>query len=180
MFNWTKAIHLVRGLPGEGKSTLALKLMNGDFNRVVENDDFWMVPKDRSVPHHIKGRGPYLHRENLSAYEYRYQLSMTHLAANWCGAEVFRRLRIFDSIAVANTFVKREHIVMYVDEARKHQIRVILHRPETAWSGNSVACSAKSIHNVPLDRVEKMKDQWEEMTQAEVDILLNLPMEMRK
>ena len=44
MFGWTKTILIVRGLPGAGKSTLALKLVGGNKLQMVENDDYWIMP----------------------------------------------------------------------------------------------------------------------------------------
>ena len=42
IFNWEKTIYLIRGIPGSGKTTLALKLMNGNNDQVIENDHFWI------------------------------------------------------------------------------------------------------------------------------------------
>lgn len=182
MYNWTKNLHIVRGLPGEGKSTLALALVGSDRRRLVENDDYWFVPNSSYTPHQHQHHGPYIHATppHEVDFEYSYDINITHLAANWCGAEAFRRLRIFDTVAVANTFIKRQHIIGYLDEARKLQIRVILHRPKTRWTGNTEKCFEKNIHNVPLIAIQRMQDQWEEMSQDEVDIFINLPSELRE
>jgi hypothetical protein len=182
MFNWSKHLHIIRGLPGEGKSTLALTFVGGDRRRVVENDDFWFVHTP-TCPDKNRIEGPYTHylTDNWASpdFSYKYDIELTHLAANWCGAETFRRLRIFDTVAVANTFVKRQHIIGYLDEARKLQVRVFLHRPQTKWVGNTSECFSKNIHNVPILAIQKMQEQWEDMTQDEVDILINLPSELR-
>mgnify|MGYP000243414625 CR=1 FL=1 len=190
--NWKKTLHLVRGLPGEGKSTLALTLVNGDRRKVVENDDYWYVPtnKDRIIGEVNNNAiyaddatdGPYIHERNnwnKERFEYKYDIALTHLAANWCGAEAFRRLRIWDTIAVPNTFMKREHLIGYIDQARKLQIQVKIHRPTNSWVNDSGECFKKNVHSVPMETIEKMKATWEDMTQQEVDILLNIPSELR-
>lgn len=150
LFNWTKTIHLVRGLPGEGKSTLALSLVGGNKEQVVENDDFWITPNNK----------------------YHYIQSMTHIAGTWAWAETFRRLRVYDEIAVANTFVKRQHIFGYVNEALVLGVNVKIHRPKTEWAGDANQCFLKNIHSVPMEVIERMKAQWEECTQEELDILM--------
>lgn len=178
LFNWTKTLHLVRGLPGEGKSTLALALVGGDDRKLVENDDFWFVPRTLSVAN-MAHKGPYERVDRPYAYAYDYSIELTHLAANWCGAEAFRRLRIFDEVAVANTFVRREYLMGYIEQARKVGVRVLIHRPQTAWVGDVTECDQKNVHAVPVQTIERMRDQWEDMTQQEVDVLLNLPSELR-
>lgn len=159
LFDWKKTIHLVRGLPGEGKSTLALKLVNGNKDQVVENDDYWMLP--------VTSPG-------AVSMEYKYERAMTHLAAFACCAEAFRRLRIYDTIAVANTFVRREFIYPWIEEARKLGVVVKLHRPTTPWVGDVDKCVNTNVHNVPYGTVLKMSDTWEDMTQEEVDVLLGI------
>ena len=181
MFNWTKELFIVRGLPGEGKSTLALKLVDGDRRRLVENDDYWFVPTQYTSEKmsYAAHQGPYLHQSHLDSFEYRYSRPLTHLAAQWCGAEAFRRLRLWDKVAVANVFARREHILGYLEEARKLQVRVSIHRPQTAWQGDIEQCHAKNIHGVPTDMLQKFKEQWEEMTQDEVDVWIGLPMDLQ-
>ncbi len=100
---WIKTLHIIRGLPGDGKSTLALQLVNGERARVVENDDFWFVPNplpfsaanlvvnskpftsnvsrvnDLYKNEHEDIQGPYLHYtpEYKVRYEYRYDVEIT-------------------------------------------------------------------------------------------------------
>lgn len=40
MYDWKKELILIRGLPGSGKSYMALELMLGNRQQVVENDDY--------------------------------------------------------------------------------------------------------------------------------------------
>jgi predicted kinase len=152
LFNWEKTLFICRGLPGSGKSTLALELVGGNKEQVVENDNYWII--DNS---------------------YIYAPEMTHLAGNWCAAEAFRRLRIFDKVAVANTFIQRKYILEYVEECRKLGINVELHEPNTPWKNDVSKCFQTNIHVVPLEVIERMAKQWEPITQAEIDIMLNKP-----
>lgn len=181
MFNWNKELLIVRGLPGSGKSTLALKLVDGDRRRVVENDDYWYMPTDYTLNKmgYAVHQGPYMHNTHIDTFEYRYSRSLTHFAAQWCGAEAFRRLRLWDKVAVANVFARREHVMGYLEEARKLQVRVSIHSPQTAWQEDVEQCHAKNIHGVPADVLQKFKEQWEEMTQDEVNVWIGLPLDLR-
>jgi hypothetical protein len=180
VFNWTKTLFLVRGLPGEGKSTLARQLV-GDKTplicrekahpQVVENDDYWMMPHD-DIEYDAPGAPP----TKITSYRYDYVPKMTHLAGWYCYAEAFRRLRLYDEVAVANTFVLRKYIFPYIEEARNLQVRVKIHRPSTPWVGSVDESFKRNIHAVPLDVITKMRGAWEELTQAEVDVLLGLPL----
>ena len=179
MFNWTKKIHLVRGIAGEGKSSLALDLVNGNMDQVVENDDYWLFPTDDSPLGYKEStkkswNWPIWFPQYSRKLEYRYEPKMTHLAGYWCGAEAFRRLRVYNTVAVANTFVKREHIFPYIEEARKLQILVEIHRPSTPWTGNIEECFKRNVHSVPKETIERMASQWEEITQEEINVLLEL------
>ena len=148
-YNWRKTLYIVRGLPGEGKSTLAKKLVGGNIEQVCENDNFWFIDG-----------------------EYNYDPDMTHIAGWWCWGEVFKKLRTYDKVAVANTFVQKKYIIGYIEECKKLEINVIITRPKNKWKGNTVECFAKNIHNVPLPIIMRMKDQYEEMTQEEVNKML--------
>lgn len=160
-FEWKKSMVLIRGLPGSGKSTLGRKILNSP-NKIstapssqVEADQFFEV------------RGGYL-----------WNASLRDLAHQWCLAEAFRRLLWHDRIVVANTFVKRWQMMLYIEQARKFRIRVHLLEPD----GNKlspIALSQRNVHSVPVEAIERMKTEWEDMTQEEVNILLGIPVNMR-
>lgn len=152
LFNWEKDIHIIRGLPGSGKSTLALKLVNDNRNQVVENDDFWL----------------------FGGISYQYEPQMTHIAGHWAWSETFRRLRVYNRIAVANTFIKREFVFSYVNEAVKLGINIHLHQPETAWKDNIDECFTKNVHGVPKEIIQKMKNNWETIEQSEIDDIITI------
>jgi hypothetical protein len=177
LFDWKKTIHLIRGLPGEGKSTLARKLVKSR-DQIIENDDFWLLPS-------VKEPISWIHLRNdaqlwsqadidgMGSLDYKYERTMTHIAGYWAWAETFRRIRYYDEVVVANTFVRREFIFSYINEALRLGINVKLHRPSSVWVGDAIKCFEKSVHGVPLETVERMKSEWEECTQDEIDALIN-------
>tara|TARA_B100000614_G_scaffold262909_1_gene300520 strand:+ start:88381 stop:88959 length:579 start_codon:yes stop_codon:yes gene_type:complete len=160
-FAWERELVLIRGLPGSGKSTEANRLVgHSDFlswhsHQIVEADLFAMVDG-----------------------QYRFSVPLLPLAHSWCLAEAIRRLRMFDRVAVANTFVKLEHVVPYLLWARKIRARVWLVEPQ----GNSLTAAElaeRNVHEVPEDRIAEMKDQWEPISQAFVDEFIGLPEDLR-
>lgn len=163
-YGWKKEMVLIRGLPGSGKSTLGEKIVGKSYvkgvthyepRQVVEADEFFMVNA-----------------------KYQWTGALCELAHQWCLAECFRRFLWHDRIAVANTFIKRWQLLPYIEQARKFQVRVWLLEPE----GNrlpQVELARRNVHGVPVERIEQMMLEWEEMTQEEVEILLGLPSEMR-
>lgn len=157
--DWKKELVLVRGLPGSGKTTLARKLTgywpNDEFPRVVEADNFFEVDGN-----------------------YRWHGDLRDLAHQWSLSETFRRLLRHQRVAVANTFIKRWQIIRYIEIARQFQIRVWLLEPEGHSLPRSVLAE-RNVHEVPLQKIEQMMLEWEEMTQEEVDILLGLPADLR-
>lgn len=145
-YGWKKILYLFRGLPGSGKSTAALKKMQGDRSRVVENDDFWL--KDG---------------------KYEYDASMTHIAGWWCWSEAFRRLRIHDEVAVANVFCKKEIMWGFVEEALKHEIKVVI--TDLSSSVDPEIAFARNVHEVPRETFQGMQRGYERFTQREIDFL---------
>lgn len=175
MFNWQKTLHLVRGLPGEGKSTLARSLVKfGD--QVVENDDFFYRPATENGPRPVFG--PFMWNaqfENVRKHwSYQYETRYAHIAGQWCAAEAFRRLLFYDTVAVANTFVSRKYILEYLEEALKQEVKVKLHRPSTPWLDNADECAARNVHGCPKHRIMTMQRCWEEFTQEQVDAYLGI------
>lgn len=150
-YNWNKTLHLVRGLPGSGKSTFAKTLVN-DYRQVVENDNFFIVQEL------CEDTGKYIFDEDMRC-----------LAGWWCYAEAFKRIRNYESIAVPNVFARKEQLVGYIEQAGKLEIKVVIHhmKPltiEDSYSRNTHECSKESI--------EKMHNDFEIFTQNDCDNIL--------
>lgn len=150
-YGWNKKLHMVRGLPGEGKSTLALQLMNGDKDKVIENDDYYR----------INGI-------------YEYDRDLQELAGWWGWAQTFRLLRIYDEVAVANIFARKEIILGYLKICKKMEIKLILHRPNSPQLNNPELCVKANIYGTPIEYIKAAKECFEAITQEEVDKYLGI------
>jgi hypothetical protein len=128
-----KTLDLVYGLPGEGKSTLALELAGGHRELVVENDHFFEAPDGT----------------------YSYQPNMTTIAGWWCWSEAFRRLQHVDHVVVANTFYDEDVIIGYIRQAKRLEIT-----PRFFRSNGSVQTDValhRCVHNIPEHKFEVIK-----------------------
>lgn len=88
---------LVRGLPGSGKSTIAMNLIGWYWH--LETDQFWM--KDG---------------------EYKWDASKLGEAHAWCQSETRKLLKRGFSPVVSNTFTTKKELKPYFDIAKEFDI----------------------------------------------------------
>lgn len=131
-------LFLVRGLPGAGKTTLAERLRAaGLVSAVVSADDFLMV------------RGRYVWRAD--------RLEAAH---EQCRRAVAARLAKRESVAVANVFARREHLVPYQVAAEAFGARVVEVSVFDAGLSDE-ALAASTVHAVPAAVIGRMRRGWE-------------------
>ena len=125
-----KTLFCIRGIPGSGKTTAAEFLAGGDWP-VISADDYFMID------------GKYIfNRASLGrAHEYCEKTVEEYMKANT------------EKIFVANTFTTEKEIATYKKLADDNNYRFISLIVENRH-GNS------SIHNVPDDTIQKMKDRF--------------------
>lgn len=122
-----KQLYLIRGLPGSGKSTFANKIAG----TVYEADMFF--EKDGT---------------------YQYEKEKLAEAHAWCKDKVkYAMIAGIQTIAVANTFVKRWEMKDYLDLAEANYYQVT----EVTMTGPV----RKSIHKVPEEQMKRMQGNWE-------------------
>lgn len=160
-YNWSKRMVIVRGLPGSGKSTLATDMFHNHYFDRYSHVDF-LVEADNY---------------RMVGGEYIYDEDQNFLAHSWCCSEAFRRLQRQDIIFVANVFSKKEYILPYLEIANKLQIRVLLVEASTPWSKDTEELSKKNTHSVPIEIIKSMMDDWEELSQSEVESIVGHPWE---
>ena len=128
----TKAITLVRGLPGSGKTTFA-EAMAGPLDAVISADDFFV--------------------DRLTG-EYKFDASLLGMAHASCRTRTELQmktglLRIF----VANTFTTEKEMAPYIELASKYGYRVFSIIVENR-------SSTTNIHNVPAETLKKMAERF--------------------
>lgn len=129
-------VFLVRGLPGEGKTTYAREL--------AEAFDLAHYEADMFPGLYVDGK---LQRELLPA---------AHAA---CQGKTREALAGGRSVVVANTFVRRAEMAPYVDAARGFGARVVISRFEN--SGSLEDFADRNAHGAGLDVVTRMASSWE-------------------
>lgn len=129
-----KVLYLIRGLPGAGKSTLGLHLV--DRICLHSADDFFMVEQAKGAPKYVFDGN---------------RLPEAHLACqNAVRKDMVERLQ--PRIAVANTFTKKEYMQPYYDLAKKYGYTVM---------EIIVKSDFKNIHGVPQATIDKMRAEFE-------------------
>lgn len=122
-------LYIIRGLPGAGKSTIGAALC-GELS-VVSADDYFM-------------------NDN---YEYLFDASKLGEAHKYCLNTIKELMRKNNTpIAVANTFIKKEHMQPYYEAANRYGYNVI---------ELIVKSTFKSVHGVPNRIIEKMSREFE-------------------
>lgn len=130
-----KTLHIVRGLPGSGKTTLA-KSLTSCYH---EADQYFE-----------DGYGGYQWRAN--------ELADAHLAcARNCETAMRNGIPI---VAVSNTFVKHAQMHEYEDMAKQYGYVVEYHDLFDAGLTDMQLCH-RNAHSVPLPMIERMRRQYE-------------------
>ncbi len=96
-----KVIHLVRGIPGSGKSTFA---------------------KTLNIPDHFEA-DMYFERSG----KYVFDMTKIRQAHQWCQAQAEDAMKAGRPLVVSNTFVKKWEMVEYQKLAIKYGYKVITH-----------------------------------------------------
>jgi predicted kinase len=126
-------LHLIRGLPGSGKSTFAINLAANTPNTYhLEADQF--VPQGPN--------GEYLYKKEDAGFYHAQCLSST-----------FSSLILGINCIVSNTFIQYWEIAPYIDIANRAKAKLFIHICRGEY---------KTIHPVPPEVIQLMKERWEE------------------
>jgi tRNA uridine 5-carbamoylmethylation protein Kti12 len=140
-----KALYIIRGLPGCGKSTFANRLLvAGIVDSVFAADDYH------------DSHGGFDWRNLEAAHNWCQESVKTDLGSTFAKYSAHRSI----SVAVANTFVTKGSIRPYIDIAQNRSARVIV---IDCYDGgmSDAELAAKNVHSVPEATIAKMRRQWE-------------------
>ncbi|XP_021261115.1 NEDD4-binding protein 2-like 1 [Numida meleagris] len=135
-----KTLVLLRGLPGSGKSTLARQLKCDYPSAVVlSTDDFF------------SRNGVYV-----------FDPDFLEDAHKWNQKRARKAMKNGKSpVIIDNTNIHAWEMKPYVMMARENSYEVIFREPDTPWKFNVRELTRKNIHDVPRQKIQQMKEQYE-------------------
>ncbi|MBD2503958.1 HAD-IIIA family hydrolase [Anabaena azotica] len=132
-----KRLTIVRGCPGDGKTTLSMNLYGTDAKRIAADDM------------------PGLYDENG-----KYQSSLQKQSHEWCKKQVEQWMKQGEEeIIVHNTFTRLIYIKDYLRLCEENDYSVHIVHSEAVIMNNGER--TKSTHNVPSSILESMRYGWE-------------------
>ena len=146
---------LVRGLPGSGKSTLAHEIYDEHTGPNIEivvlsTDDLFY---DSLQYHYLWNPEP---------------LTMAHMLNQYKCKEAM--LRCIDIVIIDNTNVCQEHMQPYIDMAKDYGYEIEIREPETPWAMDVKTCFQKCSHGVPIQGIQRMKDNWKKTSSINLNL----------
>lgn len=137
----TPTMFIMRGLPGSGKSTLAKKIAELHDAVICSADDFFM-----------KGD------------VYDFNPRMLHAAHATCQEKARKSLVEGKHVVIDNTNVRLRELKTYFEIAENTNSFIIIYQPDTPWAFDVEECFKRNTHNVPRDVIQRMKDEWYNMS----------------
>lgn len=134
-------LHIIRGLPGSGKSTYAEKLK-----------------EEMNIKNHFEADMYFLDKDG----NYNFIPKIVYKAHKWCIAEVEKTIQNSEDVIVANTFTKQSEINQYTNLMKKYpELKVVIYEMQTQF---------ETIHDVPDYAFENMKNRWFEIPEDFYDV----------
>ncbi|NXC41998.1 N42L1 protein, partial [Penelope pileata] len=135
-----RTLVLLRGLPGSGKSTLARQLKCDHPSAVVlSTDDFFT-------------------RSGV----YVFEPDFLEDAHKWNQKRARKAMKNGKSpVIIDNTNIHAWEMKPYVMMAREYSYEVVFREPDTPWKFNVRELMRRNIHDVPRQKIQQMKEQYE-------------------
>lgn len=146
MIDKSKYMFLITGAPGSGKSTLAQKLQHkapkfiNPIDSICEADQYF----------YVIGHG-----------KYAFNPKLLWKAHNWCQNKAKNAMISGLNLIVSNTNIKPRDRKFYFDLAKDYGYKVVYIHLTTQF---------KNVHSVPEDVVERMRDNYIELTPSEKEL----------
>lgn len=146
-------MHLIRGIPGSGKSTMARNIqleLSKAGNEIVlyATDDFWIRPN--------------------GMYDFNYDLITP--AHRWNQKRVELAMLGHIDVIVDNVNSTWKEIQPYVKLAYMYSYVIQLHESDTPWAMNVEECYKRNTHGVPYSTILRMYHEWEPTEDIRINI----------
>lgn len=139
-----KALVVMRGVPGSGKSFAAEKIHKemgelGYSSRLYSTDEFFMK----------EGK-------------YRWNPQQVRVAHQWNQNRAEKAMAEgVNVVIIDNTNTTWKEIKPYADYAKKHGYLFMTVEPNTEWANNADECFKRNQHNVPKHVIDAMLNRFE-------------------
>lgn len=127
---------LVRGIPGSGKTTLAMRI--GVFYRNMGHENVCHFEADQ-----------YFIDEFAN---YNFDVSKLYDAHKWCQEKTRGVLEQNGTVIVSNTFTTKKELKPYFDMAGEFGIVPVVYLAQNQFN---------NVHNVPADKLQAMRDRFQ-------------------
>ena len=138
-----KILVLMRGIPGSGKSTTALKLMKEKYPaaKIFSTDQFFHKDMDHEKPYVFDPtKLGFFHTKNLE--------------------RAVRAMQEGETVIIDNTNTVPRDADAYVKVAHELGYRVVVHESDTPWKFDPDILAQRNQHGVPLDKIKMMIQRW--------------------
>lgn len=130
---------IVKGLPGSGKTTLALKLTKEKNGVAVAADDF------------------FTHEDG----SYKWSGKLIKAAHEWCLGVSFYHLSRGKDVFVHNVFAQKWTAEKFIDFAHENGYDWDIIEPTTKWKFDVPELAKRNTHGLSEAMIQKIHDSWE-------------------
>uniref|UniRef100_A0A5S6QRP2 Smr domain-containing protein n=1 Tax=Trichuris muris TaxID=70415 RepID=A0A5S6QRP2_TRIMR len=136
-----KVTVILRGVPGSGKTTLAMKLTQMNPDSVVCSADEYFKNSDGVYvfdPERLSDAHRFCLQRAVAAMESKVSL-----------------------IIIDNTNTMRWEMKRYVTSAYRHGYKIFFLEPQTPWKFDAYECASRTVHGVSLSSIQRMISSFE-------------------
>ncbi len=167
----TKRLYILRGISGNGKSTLSRSILRQEHIFPAQNSDNHENSTcssssvadelEQLFQKHVLSTDDYFINPRTQSYEF--DGSKLGRAHEWNQNRVKQcMIQHQPIIIVDNTNTQRWEARPYVLLAQEHGYEIVVKEPDTPWRRDAGELAKRNVHGVPLEAIERMLGRWDE------------------